>query len=106
MSNNNTNKNQYNNRQVINNLRSLGYGVRVTHYRHFIIDDKIMSLPQYCVSFLANRLLAKGGRTEVSVFDPKNKKYFKGWADCSLNDVFNKKEGLKIALDRVMKAKE
>jgi hypothetical protein len=73
----------------IEDLNILGYDVEVIHHR--MIDEDGCPLP-------------KGGVTRVSVISNSGLgRKFYGQADCSINDNYNKKMGVRIALGRALK---
>jgi hypothetical protein len=71
----------------VDDLRSLGYKVRVMHYRNKDNNDNIKP---------------RGGKTVVTVTD-NNGNTFKGLATCSDNDGFNKRIGVAIAIGRALR---
>lgn len=54
----------------------------------------------------SNKLLPRGGITEIEVYDKDDNYVAYGEAKCSEKDVFNRKTALNIALGRVIKSLE
>jgi hypothetical protein len=71
----------------VDDLRSLGYKVRVMHYRNKDNNGNIKP---------------KGGKTVVTVTD-NDGNTFEGLAKCSDNDGFNKRIGVAIAIGRALR---
>jgi hypothetical protein len=76
--------------KTVDDLRHLGYKVRVRHYRKF---DNL------------NNILPRGGETTVSITD-EHGHTVEGLSRCSSDDGFNKKIGVAIAIGRALKNEE
>lgn len=76
--------------RTVDELRHLGYKVRVRHFRK--LDEH-------------NNILPRGGETIVSITD-EHGHTVEGVAKCSNNDGFNKKIGVAIAIGRALKNEE
>ena len=72
----------------VDDLRNLGYKVRVMHYRNKDNNGNIVP---------------KGGKTVVTITDPSNGQTFQGLAKCSDKDGFNKRIGVAIAMGRALR---
>jgi hypothetical protein len=98
-------------------LIALGYKVDVTHFRNYKIanmgnNKKLVILtachPRWFVEteslsgIMFYELLACGGRTEITVTCPDSKLEFFGGATCRSDENFNKKEGVKECLKRIV----
>lgn len=75
-------------KETVETLRKKGYKVAVYHTRRY--DYK-----------LVQPMLAKGGRTEVVVTSPEGRTAT-GKAKCSKEDSYDKKFGVRLALDRAL----
>jgi hypothetical protein len=76
--------------KTVDDLRNIGYKVRVRHYRNL---DKF------------NNILPRGGKTVVSITD-EHGHTVEGLSRCSSEDGFNKKIGVAIAIGRALKNEE
>lgn len=76
--------------KTVDELRHIGYKVRVRHFRLF---DNF------------NNILPRGGITVVRITD-EHGYTVEGTARCSNHDGFNKKKGVAIAIGRALKAEE
>jgi hypothetical protein len=74
--------------ETVETLRKKGYKVAVYHTRRY--DHKLIQ-----------PMLAKGGRTEVVITTPKGDTV-EGQARCSKCDAYDKKVGVRIALQRAL----
>lgn len=101
--------NENNTTLTVENLRKSGNRVKVHHYRRvatLVSPTKIIhtDVPQHiCFNPLFGmkfKVSPKGGRTEIFVLTP-NGAEVKGISHCSKSDPFNRKEGVRIALERV-----
>ena len=94
---------------TVHNLRKAGYKVRVIHYRYYKADSVVGSailLSKKELKEIApcdNRfiLLPRGGKTAVEITTPSGANTF-GESICSRKDGFNRKLGLKIAINRAL----
>lgn len=77
---------------TVQELRNLGYKVRVLHIRERIFKRR-MDTSQY------GSESAKGGITHV-IIDSPNGDHYEGVARCNKKDNYNKKLGVKIAIGR------
>lgn len=105
------------NHDPVQQLRKLGYQVRVTHSRFYHDYEKIneqlaknsikpiitraIEIPNYDSPGMS-LALSNGGSTEVVVVTPDGEE-FVGRSECSINEAFNKKIGVKIAICRILK---
>ena len=90
-----------NTKSVIDNLKSEGCEVKVLHERTVSGAKYEASKPVKMLKELNVTPFCKGGKTFVFI---KNKEgMFSGMAECSLEDNFNKKRGVQIALGRALK---
>jgi len=78
-------------------LRENGYKVRVFHER---VAKKSNKLVRYSRRVKGIDVLPKGGRTSIIICDIDNKFLGVGIAECSKQDIFCYKEGVKFALQR------
>lgn len=85
--------------KTVQELRKAAYKVRVTHYR-YVNSSPRMLLPTFVIRMngLQNLIEAKGGKTVVEVFNGLT--LYRGISECSQDDSFNTKEGVRIALER------
>lgn len=79
---------------TIRDLRYAGYKVRVLHSRPMSYTCKM--------SGQSPEVSAKGGTTVIEITTPDGKKTVTGKAECSIKDVWNRKLGNKIALNRAL----
>lgn len=79
---------------TIKKLRQAGFKVRVIHSRHY---ETITRLSGY-----TQRLSCKGGRTKLEITTPDKQINVEAFAECSLEDSFNRKLGNSIALGRAV----
>lgn len=86
--------------KTVEELRKSGYKVRVTHYRYVNSTPRLL-LPNFAIKLnnAQDLLNARGGRTVVEVTTP-NRVTYTGVADCSEKEIFNNKEGVRVALER------
>ena len=82
----------------IHTLRKAGYKVRVMHWRY--IPNCKPILPRHTISDFTS-ILPHGGKTEIEITAPDGTE-FRGSAECSKKDNFNRKRGIQIALGRAM----
>jgi hypothetical protein len=75
---------------TVDQLRDIGYNVRVRHFRR--LDS-------------AGKILTKGGETIVTITDNHGHSV-EGLSRCSTADGFNKKIGVAIAIGRALKNEE
>lgn len=98
---------------TVASLRRQAAKVRVIHQRRFVADpapDLLLSFKkkEFKRSHSTNlvpvnyTVSPKGGKTVVEV-DLKNGHYYKGEADVSNNDYYDKQRGLTICLGRIVK---
>jgi len=80
---------------TVQNLRRLGYKVKVWHSRYYIEKN--------CMGDIFTELDPHGGMTEVEVYDFDTQQSYKGVAYCSVKDNYCRKLGVKIALGRALK---
>ena len=87
--------------KTIKELRQSGYKCRIHHHRHVKQDDNsiIENVPLMDIQNM-NKVLAKGGKTELFVTTPDGKNY-KSIAVCNSRDSFNYKLAVRIALGRL-----
>lgn len=76
--------------KTVDELRHIGYKVRVRHFRH--LDNN-------------NTILPRGGETVVTITD-EHGHTVEGISKCSPKDGFNKKVGVAIAIGRALKSEE
>lgn len=102
---------QNNETPTVASLRRLGCAVRVCHFRRVHngygpagIESIEMALPDIRRNKLSTKILAKGGRTVIEIKDPNGNNY-KGETVCSKHDAFCRKEGIKFAIEKALKAK-
>jgi len=74
----------------LDKLRSEGYRVKIWHTRNLNPDGSISP---------------RGGSTDLKVISPEGVEY-SGWSECSLEDNFNKRFGVRIALGRALAKKD
>jgi hypothetical protein len=98
---------------ILPHLRCAGVKVRVRHYRIAIkhgtgridYDPTILS-PVTRMNRKDYLVIGpRGGRTEVNLLFPDGKTYT-GIANCSVEDQFNRREGIRIALERALAARK
>lgn len=77
------------NNYTVNDLRKLGYKVFVNHYRFLDMKNTNSLVP-----------FARGGKTFVEIHTPDG--VLTGMAFCSLEDNYNKKTGVSIAIGRAL----
>lgn len=77
---------------TVKQLRQSGYKVRVIHRRNFISSNKLDG---------GKVLSALGGETVIEITTPDNINLV-GYAQCSNEDNYSKKLGVKIALGRAL----
>lgn len=84
-------------------LRDAGYKVRVRQLRRFQAGVSEGALaPKHALKAGGNAPLSHGGKTQVTVFDPKiDRVIAEGVAYCNPKDPFNHKLGMTIALNRL-----
>lgn len=85
-----------NNQYTVAGLRRTGYKVQVNHYRYY--GNKL--LQKYEVQY-GSQPNSKGGMTTIKITTPENWE-LNGFAECSEKDAYNRKLGVKIALNRAM----
>ena len=85
-----------NNHYTVAGLRRTGYKVRVNHYRYY--GNKL--LQKFEVQY-GSQPNSRGGMTAIEITTPENWK-LSGYAECSEKDAYNRKLGVKIALNRAM----
>lgn len=102
---------------TVESVRANGCKVKVFHRRLYlqvrnlkngIISPKDLDrvvvepvlLPACCVDDVS-KALPKGGCTTVQVTLPDGE-VLTGWSECSVNDPYNRKRGVQIALNRAM----
>lgn len=83
------------NNLTVKSLRQQGYKVRVLHHRDYAYVHPPEKFDR------VKRLMQKGGKTEVQILSPDGKSS-EGIALCSPKDNYNKKLGVKIALNRAI----
>ena len=88
-------------KQTVAQLRRSNYKVRIHHARHVKQDDGsiVENVPLMDIQNM-NKVLAKGGKTELFVTTPEGKNY-KSVAICNSKDSFNYKLAVRIALGRL-----
>lgn len=88
--------------KTVEEIRKAGNKVRVTHYR-YVNSHPRMLLPMYVIrqNNLQDLIDARGGLTTVEVVT-SNGAIYNSVAECSKNDVFNTKEGVRVALERAL----
>ncbi len=87
---------------TVRSLRENGFKVRVYHVRrHRFINEKFEVKYQLKPTGMKNSLCCNGGETHVSVTTPQGRSAT-GIARCMNIDPYNKKEGVKYALDRAI----
>lgn len=93
----------------VKSLRQQKYKIRVTHYRlvkagaKFAMKGKPDLLPMHEIQTrnFQYAILAKGGKVVVELTSPNNVSV-SAEAECSKKDVYVKKEGVKLALERAL----
>lgn len=98
----------------VHELRKNGYKIRVIHKRYYSSYGNLYTTGH--VELLTRRdadllisdgikifILPKGGFTKVEITTPDGRN-LDGQSECSIKDSFNRKLGLKIALNRAMAA--
>lgn len=80
---------------TVQELRSMGFKVKVLHFRKPITKYKISGEKYVDYSTPS----PKGGATQV-IIDSPDGQHFEGKAKCSDNDNYDKKLGIRIALGR------
>jgi len=88
---------------TVHSLRNNGYKVRIIHWRYPVNEERkicgdLVHQSQIPPSYRSTR----GGVTEVEITTPDGQNYF-AQAHCHINDCFNRKLGVKIALGRICK---
>ena len=78
---------------TVQNLRKMGYKVKVWHDRNFIFDSRT----------LTDCFDPHGGMTEVEIYDMNAQTSYVGLATCSDRDNYCRKLGVRIALGRALK---
>ena len=102
-----------NNKPTIHDLRKAGYKIKVTHSRRvrfatltrgkLIISVELMSLYDFNHNLiLAKELLAKGGVTHMTIFDPETEAEFVAHATCRNDEAYCKLTGINKCLDRLV----
>lgn len=91
---------------TVESLRKQGYKVRVTHSRDYVGADGVFRLTrkeaeEESIEDLCS-LDSFGGHTRVEVTTPDQRELV-GEATCNINDQFNRKLALRIALGRALK---
>lgn len=91
---------------TVQELRQQGFKVRVTHRRFFKRGDSkvLLSRKEYYYDDgiqYSDDILPKGGETIIEITTPAGYEY-EGVALCSKKDAFNRKEGVRIALERAL----
>lgn len=93
---------------LIEKLRADGFKVRVTHYRNYPRFGELLTRTEFeqksewWPTRYANEVSPMGGLTTVRLTSPDGYEY-EEFAECHNIDCFNRKKGLKIALNRVLK---
>ena len=93
---------------TVHEMRRLGYTVCVNHCRRYVnplnktcyyltdYQRSISGLPDYVIKF------PTGGITVVHILNPSLHFYRSGVAKCSTDDNYNKKAGVKLAIQRAL----
>lgn len=87
---------------VINQLRSKGYRVKVRHKRLDLSDGTFKCKHEFKNSYATN-VSPKSGITYVDITKPDSNVTIGEFAACSKNDQYCRKVGLSIALGRALK---
>jgi len=88
---------------ILGRLNQMGIGrVEVTHFRRNKGDGEYRPTPYFRNARMQYAIAPTGGSTVVSV-DLGNNVIVKAAADCSESDIFNRRQGLTIALRRLYK---
>ncbi len=80
---------------TVQNLRKMGYKVKVWHHRVYMCDNSGKNL--------TGDYAPRGGMTEIQVYDMSDQNVYTGTAYCSRKDQYDRKLGVKIALGRALK---
>ena len=110
---NSTFANKYKNRSIVEELKQKGYRVDITHSRyhprHFN-HTPYGNIPILMQTHRLRQLYGKlnevnphGGQTIVFITHLESGKTYNGQALCSLEDTFDRKFGIKIAIERALK---
>jgi len=101
-------KNNQNNEKSVHNLRKQGFKVRVIISRNVNLNAQsnsemqLIPYKEFKNSKTIDRSrLGKGGSVQVEITTPDNKEK-RGAANCYFKDGFNRKLGLKIAINRAL----
>lgn len=88
-------------------LNKQGFTIRRTHFRKLVGKDSGLYRDYSIRELNLGRFIsATGGKTEVRLTNVKTGKFAIGAAFCSDDDCYNRKEGVKIALQRAIEAIE
>jgi hypothetical protein len=92
--------------KTVAQLRRDNFRVKIHHFRDVRYDDGelVQNIPRMDIQN-SNKIVAKGGKSEVFVTCPDGKHY-KGVAHCNPKDSFNRKVSVKICLGRLQEIKE
>jgi len=98
---------------ILPHLRRAGVKARISHsrYAYKLEAEKDGSLTHslFPVTRVNRRdyeaISSRGGKTEVSLLFPDGQTYT-GIANCSIEDQFNRREGIRIALSRALAARK
>lgn len=85
---------------TVEQLRKNNYRVRVLHERYSQSSPEVL-VPRKEIA--KGEALGKGGRTTVEITTPEGKE-LTGVAKCHLNDSFNRRRALAIAVGRALKS--
>ncbi len=89
---------------TIESLRKHGFRVRTNVFRYSSKHGKKL-IPISCFRMMnyQHLILPKGGKVQVVIYGDDGKAHI-GESLCSVNDMFNRREGLKIAIERACRA--
>jgi len=88
---------------VINQLRSKGYRVKVQHKRVDRFNDSMKCRHEFEDGSYSKSVSPTGGETYVIIKNPSGTLLVSASSTCSKNDQYCRKVGLSIALGRALK---
>ena len=88
---------------TVRDLRQRGFKVTVHHTRHYTdVKENVIRQVTKHQPDLYKQAHARGGETAVNIFNPRTNQTYSGLSICNLNDNYNKKLGVNIALYRAL----
>lgn len=87
----------------VQSLRKQGYKVRINHYRYSYPSpfkkNILVCLPRFLLK--GDDIIPHGGITTADIIDPLGKRYI-GVSKCNLTDPYNKKTGVRRAIENAL----